>query len=212
MAWHLSSSPTTDGFAAGLPYTSPVSSKDNLLPGDALVWPGHMEMFARWKNTGNHAAGAYTYSLNGPAGQDWAKGPTANNHGQVGDASAGDLDSATKLRYTKISRDGAVTGGVLHHVYADTSGWHDGLIGFAVGKISAVNMGGQWPQVMTVVGGRLHQIYGDTTGWHDGNTGLPVPDGSSISAVNMGGQWPQVMANRTGVLNEIYADSTGWHS
>jgi microsomal dipeptidase-like Zn-dependent dipeptidase len=82
-----------------------------------------------------------------------------------------------------------------------------------VPAVSAVNMGGQWPQVMAVIGGTLHQISADTTtGWHDGDSLLPVPAGTQISAVNMGGQWPQVMAVIGGTLHQISADTTtGWH-
>jgi hypothetical protein len=101
-----------------------------------------------------------------------------------------------------------VVGGVLHEVWGDTSGWHDGVAGSPAQSISAVNMGGQWPQVMAIENGVLHQIYGNTTGWHDGSAGLAV---DTISAVNMGGQWPQVMALENNVVHQIYADTTGWH-
>ncbi|WP_026207943.1 hypothetical protein, partial [Catelliglobosispora koreensis] len=59
-----------------------------------------------------------------------------------------------------------------------------------VGAISAVNMGGSWPQVMAVKNGVLHQIYGDTSGWHDGSLAISA---NQPAAVNMGAAWPQVM-------------------
>ncbi|MEV6868288.1 hypothetical protein AB0M44_45820 [Streptosporangium subroseum] len=83
MAWHLSPGSAgglnTSGFAAwsGKSY---LGSLDDLKPGDALLKDGHIELFARWKDDGNHGQGAYVYSLNGgddPDGDgwqnDWAK-------------------------------------------------------------------------------------------------------------------------------------------
>ncbi len=57
---------------------------DGLRPGDIMVKPGHMELFAGWKNPASHSSGAWVYPRNGPAGSDWAKGPNANSHGQIG--------------------------------------------------------------------------------------------------------------------------------
>jgi hypothetical protein len=87
----------------------------------------------------------------------------------------------------------AVEDGVVHQIWGDTAGWHDASTGVHAATVSAVNMGGQWPQAMAVEDGVVHQIWGDTAGWHDASTGVHA---ATVSAVNMGGQWPQAMSTR----------------
>ncbi|GIF48773.1 hypothetical protein DFJ67_0911 [Asanoa ferruginea] len=105
MAWHLTSSPTTVGFAAGSANTSSVSSPDAMLPADAVLFDGHIELFAEWKNPSDHTQGAWSYSLNGPYHADWAKGPTVNSHGDTGTLSWSDIVNNRRLRYNKILDD-----------------------------------------------------------------------------------------------------------
>lgn len=89
MAWHLSTSYTTSDFHSWSGVTR-LSNHDAIQPADAVLFSGHIEMFDAWKNPSNHSKGAWSYSLNGPADDDWAKGPIANSHGQIGTLSYSD--------------------------------------------------------------------------------------------------------------------------
>lgn len=40
--------------------------------------------------------------------------------------------------------------GTLYQVYGTSTGWNAGNIGITIQSVSAVNMGGQWPQAMTI--------------------------------------------------------------
>jgi hypothetical protein len=123
MAWHLSSSLTTSDFHTW-PGATSLSSADDLFPGDAVLFSGHIELFARWKNSADHSQGAWAYSLNGPAYQDWAKGPAPNAHGQVGGLSWSDIAGNIRLRYNKIVDDAASARGPVSAV-AQSSGTVD---------------------------------------------------------------------------------------
>jgi hypothetical protein len=119
MAWHLDGAPTTGQFW-DWPTSERLNSPDLLKAGDAVLFPGHIELFVGWKNSSNHSLGAWSYSLNGPAFNDWAKGPNPNSHGQVGTLSWNDVRSLvntpargadtvagsnTLLRYSKVVDD-----------------------------------------------------------------------------------------------------------
>ncbi|MCA2191038.1 VCBS repeat-containing protein, partial [Nonomuraea cavernae] len=118
MAWHITANSgkggnSTNDFASwsGKRY---LSSLHDLRPGDAILKDGHMELFARWKNAGDHSQGAWTYSLNGGADpdgdgweNDWAKGPSANSRGQVGSESWSSMQGYRPIRYNNIVEDGA---------------------------------------------------------------------------------------------------------
>jgi len=111
-AWHLSYSPTTDNFqdTASNPWHN--ITLDEMRPGDALVRNGHIELFARWASGSDHSQGAYVYSLNGPAFSDWAKGPTANSHGQVGFdgwSSNDPLTSYQPIPYNNVIEDASAS-------------------------------------------------------------------------------------------------------
>jgi hypothetical protein len=101
MAWHLSSSLTTSDFHTWTGATR-LTSADQLLPGDAVLFPDHIELFAAWKNDANHSLGAWSYSLNGPHDEDWAKGPYANSHGQQGMLTWSQMTLNIRLRYNNI--------------------------------------------------------------------------------------------------------------
>jgi hypothetical protein len=117
MAWHLSDSLTTYDFARWSGVTD-IQDPDDMRPADAILFSGHIEMFARWKNASDHTQGAYTYSLNGPADADWAKGPTPNSHGQVGTASYSEIVNNRRLQYNNIIEDVSGTASV-YGVLAD---------------------------------------------------------------------------------------------
>ncbi|MEO3863123.1 VCBS repeat-containing protein [Acrocarpospora sp. B8E8] len=112
MVWHLEPGQygglNTSGFASWSGKIN-LSSLHDLLPGDALLRSGHIELFAGWKNESDHGQGAYVYSLNGTGNpdangweNDWAKGPTANSHGQTGFNSWSDLTTYQPIRYRNI--------------------------------------------------------------------------------------------------------------
>ncbi|MEV0588741.1 VCBS repeat-containing protein [Nonomuraea sp. NPDC050310] len=116
MAWHITASASvgglnTTGFLNWSGKTV-LSSPHDLRPGDAIVNDGHIELFASWKDPGDHTKGAWTYSLNGggtvtPDGwqDDWAKGPSQNSHGQIGDESWASIQNYTPIRYKNIVDD-----------------------------------------------------------------------------------------------------------
>ncbi|GAA1266868.1 hypothetical protein GCM10009677_19000 [Sphaerisporangium rubeum] len=121
MAWHITANSGKGGNStsdfAGWSGKSYLSSLHELKPGDAILKDGHMELFARWKNSSDHTQGAWTYSLNGgsdPDGDgwenDWAKGPSENSHGQVGSESWSSMQNYRPIRYDNIVDD-SVGGG-----------------------------------------------------------------------------------------------------
>lgn len=126
MAWHLSNSPTTSDFQ-DWPSSTHLANADDLKPGDAVLFPGHIELFAGWKNDSDHNRGAWSYSLNGPADHDWAKGPVPNSHGQVGTIEYGDIQKNIRLRYPNIVDDPQVDNSPVYNATAvvDVSG--DGI-------------------------------------------------------------------------------------
>ncbi|GLW09453.1 hypothetical protein Misp01_45820 [Microtetraspora sp. NBRC 13810] len=108
LAWHLSTSLNTTGFA-NYGNKTVLGSIHDLKPGDAILKSGHIELFAMWKDPNDHTDGAYVYSLNGPTDNDWAKGPVRNSHGQVGFNTWADMNTYTPIRYKKIKDDAPAT-------------------------------------------------------------------------------------------------------
>ncbi|MFC6081497.1 FG-GAP repeat domain-containing protein [Sphaerisporangium aureirubrum] len=121
MAWHITANSGKGGNStsdfAGWSGKRYLSSLHDLRPGDAILKDGHMELFARWKNSADHSQGAWTYSLNGGADpdgdgwqNDWAKGPSTNSHGQVGSESWSSMQDYRPIRYNNIVEDGGAGG------------------------------------------------------------------------------------------------------
>src|SRR5262249_21313128 len=104
MAWHLSSSLDTDDFGTWPGKT--VVSMSDLRPGDGLLKDGHIELFAYWQDPSDLTKGAYVYSLNGRVDNDWAKGPTLNQHDQQGFNEYSEMVTYTPIRYNNIVEDG----------------------------------------------------------------------------------------------------------
>ncbi|KJE25293.1 hypothetical protein FF36_00426 [Frankia torreyi] len=99
MAWHLSSSRTTYTFASWSGKIR-LSSLHDLRPGDALLRSEHIELFVKWKNKANHAAGAYVYSFNHTG--ETVENPTApTNQGRIGFDTWSELSTYTPIRYRK---------------------------------------------------------------------------------------------------------------
>ncbi|WP_214105773.1 FG-GAP repeat domain-containing protein [Acrocarpospora catenulata] len=116
MAWHITANAGKGGNSTtdfeGWSGKTYLASLHDLLPGDAILKSGHIELFAGWKNSSDHTQGAWTYSLNGgpdPDGDgwqdDWAKGPNANSHGQKGDESWSSMQNYRPIRYKNIVDD-----------------------------------------------------------------------------------------------------------
>jgi hypothetical protein len=110
-AWHLSKSYVTGDFQDGVaPYTT-LGSLDDLLPGDAIVRTGHMELFAFWKSGSDHSLGAYVYSFN--SNNYTVENPYANNNvGVLGFDSWSDLTSYAPIRYSHVIDDSSSTAGI----------------------------------------------------------------------------------------------------
>nr|WP_062330613.1 VCBS repeat-containing protein [Herbidospora sakaeratensis] len=121
MAWHITANSgkggnSTRDFAAW-DGVEDLDSLHDLKPGDAILSSTHIELFVRWKDTSDHTKGAWTYSLNGTNSsgdaqgweQDWAKGPTPNSRGKVGDESWSSMQGYQPIRYKNIVDDVAAT-------------------------------------------------------------------------------------------------------
>lgn len=100
MAWHLASSRSTATFN-GWSGVFVLPSLDDLKPGDALLRPGHIELFARWVNPQRHSDGAYVYSFNSE-GQTVQNPDADNNHGNRGRNSWNDLKTYRPIRYKNL--------------------------------------------------------------------------------------------------------------
>ncbi|WP_146103767.1 hypothetical protein [Nonomuraea solani] len=165
MAWHITANSGKDGNStddfAGYSGKVNLSSLHQLLPGDAILRNGHMELFARWKNEQDHTQGAWTYSLNGGSDSnndgwqdDWAKGPVVNSHGDRGDESWASMQNYTPIRYKNIVDDLAPVSGAdfdpdgIGDIFSETTGtlsiWNgEGNNNFATRQ----EIGGGWSGV-----------------------------------------------------------------
>ncbi|MFC4529172.1 hypothetical protein [Sphaerisporangium dianthi] len=131
MAWHTTANSGKGGNSTyDFLHSSDIerlSSMHDLRPGDAILRDGHMELFARWKDAGDHTKGAWTYSLNGTGDadssgwqNDWAKGPQANSHGQRGDESWSSMTgNFIPVRYERIVDDHPTGVASVYGAYED---------------------------------------------------------------------------------------------
>jgi hypothetical protein len=114
MAWHLPTSHTTYTFDSWSGKMV-LPSLHDLRPGDALLKSGHIELFARWVNPGDHDKGAYVYSFN--RNGETVENPDAkSNFGNLGRNSWSDLTTYRPIRYRNIgdtSPPAGPTGSVL---------------------------------------------------------------------------------------------------
>jgi hypothetical protein len=105
-------------------------------------------------------------------------------------------------------------GGTLTQVTASTvGGWQTAPtpITLQSGTISAVYMGGGWPQVWENDHGSLDETWGDTNGWHRQYTGIQIGSTSPIAAVNVPGDPnARVYVNWGGHVMEV-SGAGGWH-
>ncbi len=106
MAWHLSSSlltQTQNGSLGFNDFTGKtwLNSLNDLLPGDAILRSGHMELFAFWKNNSDHTQGAYVYSFN-TDGETVQNPYGPSNYGNVGFDSWSDLNTYQGIRYDNV--------------------------------------------------------------------------------------------------------------
>ncbi|WP_412541593.1 VCBS repeat-containing protein [Longispora sp. K20-0274] len=102
MAWHLTSNPVSGEFLNGAG-PNHVIAKSDLKPGDALVYSGHIELFARWGTYGGQH-GAFVYSFN--TQNETVQNPAANsNLGHRGFNSDNDMNQYTAIRYDRIIDD-----------------------------------------------------------------------------------------------------------
>ncbi|KAB1916109.1 hypothetical protein [Micromonospora sp. AMSO31t] len=107
MVWHLSDSYVTSEFMGSNAMWSTLGSINDFKPGDAMVRTGHMELFAHWKDPGDHTKGAYVYSFNSD-GQTVQNPYADNNEGARGFNGWSDLQSYKPIRRTRIVSPPAV--------------------------------------------------------------------------------------------------------
>jgi hypothetical protein len=107
MAWHLTMSRTTLDFARWSG-TVKLPSIHDLKPGDALLRPGHIELFARWVTPGRHEDGAFVYSFN-RTGETVQNPDRKTNRGNIGRNSFNDMGTYTPLRYRHALDDSTNT-------------------------------------------------------------------------------------------------------
>ncbi|WP_433126426.1 hypothetical protein ACQPWW_27075 [Micromonospora sp. CA-240977] len=101
MAWHLNTSYVTGDFEGANSRWCTLGSRDDWQPGDAMVRPGHMELFAFWADRNDHGKGAYVYSFNRDG--ETVRNPYArSNLGELGFNTAGDLSSFKPIRRTGL--------------------------------------------------------------------------------------------------------------
>jgi hypothetical protein len=199
MALHLSPPGRS---TINLPGVAHIIGKEELMQGDLIMngGPGtggdngHVMIFDRWASSDHRMVVVYEQT------------PPHTFHHAVSYPGG----PFKPYRYNNIVDDDAGAG-VVHEVYADSAGWHDGDTGLGgFRSISAVNMGGAHPQAMAIKDGILHQLWGDDSGWHAGSTGIAA---TAVSAVNVGETWPRAMIVGTNSrLYEVYADASGWHA
>ncbi|MDS0136667.1 MULTISPECIES: VCBS repeat-containing protein [unclassified Amycolatopsis] len=120
MTWHLNTSLITNEFLSRAQNGNGmhVVARDDLRPGDAMVRDsdgsgpdGHMELFAFWKNQGDHSQGAYVYSFNS-TGQTVQNPYKVNNNGNLGFDSWSEVASYTAIRYDRIVDQSSGANGV----------------------------------------------------------------------------------------------------
>jgi hypothetical protein len=194
MAWNLTDAPGTSSYAGNnnrwVTLTGPDNGADAMKPGDAMVGPAdHIELFAGWKNDANHRLGAWTYSLNGPVDQDWAKGPLPNFMGQVGANSWATIMAYSKhIRYAYIVDDVVSSHGPVTTYNGSPEVYAVGTDGRLIGY---VNLDGVWSGP-TVVGTGLSTMSTPAVIMFDGNL--------DVFAISAGGN-----------LFEYYFLSGTWH-
>lgn len=101
--------------------------------------------------------------------------------------------------------------GKLEVASQGAGGWEIAETGVAtVGtSLTAVNMGRDWPYLVSVENGQLVVMVQTSAGWQLMRSGITLT--GEISAVNLGGLFPTVYLSQEGVLYEIWADADGWH-
>ncbi|MDG4825010.1 VCBS repeat-containing protein [Asanoa sp. WMMD1127] len=102
MVWHLNRSYVTGDFQKSNSRWTTLASIDAFQPGDAMVRTGHIELFAFWKDKGDHSKGAYVYSFNSD-GQTVQNPYARNNAGALGFNDADDLRTYKPIRRTGLT-------------------------------------------------------------------------------------------------------------
>ncbi|MFC7480815.1 hypothetical protein ACFQX7_13375 [Luedemannella flava] len=120
MAWHLADSHSSRTFMTwGGKHNLP--SLYDLRAGDAMVYPGHIELFVRWVNPSRPTDGAYVYSFNNPG--ETVQNPNAvTNYGKLGKDSWSELVKYTPIRYNGVAPDAPPPGSPDNSVLREPSG------------------------------------------------------------------------------------------
>jgi hypothetical protein len=104
MAWHLRNNPVSGDFDDGAGPSHEIAKSD-LKPGDAIVRPGHIELFAFWGTSGGRH-GAFVYSFN--THNETVQNPyNRSNFNNLGFNSDDDMESYKAIRYNNIVDGGS---------------------------------------------------------------------------------------------------------
>jgi hypothetical protein len=214
-------------------WTAVPGGLDGLLPGDAIVRSGHMELFAFWKTPSRHTDGAYVYSFNEKG--ETVQNPYANsNFGNRGFDDWTDLKTYKPIRYNNIVEEDAgrsvsavynpaapamevyySSGGSLTEHYWDPAGWHGPVgLGAAISgsPAAASNPSNNALEVYFNSGGTLKEKYWTTGGgWSNPVTLAGGITGSPSAVYNPAADAMEVYYNLGGTLTESYWNATGWH-
>ena len=100
--------------------------------------------------------------------------------------------------------------GQLFVASSDSTGLHATPTGIAsqARGLSAVNMGGLFPTILSLEGNRLVITTHGPRGWASMYTGMDIS--GEMSAVNAGGLWPTVMVSQGGDLYRVDNAGSGW--
>lgn len=101
--------------------------------------------------------------------------------------------------------------GALEVATQSDAGWQIADTGVdTVGRsLVAVDMGREWPYLMSIENGQLVMMVQTDGGWQLMGTGLAVT--GEIAAIDLGGLWPTAYVSQDGVLYELWWDMQGWH-
>lgn len=119
-------------------------------------------------------------------------------------------DSVTGLPVAASTQLVFADNGTLSTATRTTDGWvvTDTGVPSRSEKLVAVDMGGAWPQVVSIDDGQLVLTAASRSGWQKMPTGIKVS--GEIAALDMGGLWPTIMVSQNGTLFQVRRGMEGW--
>lgn len=119
-------------------------------------------------------------------------------------------DSATGTAVAASTQLVFADGGMLITATRSPDGWTIADTGLTSRSESlvAVDMGGQWPQVVSVDEGQLFLSAASRSGWQKMATGIRIT--GEMAALDMGGLWPTIMVAQNDKLFQVHRGMQGW--